>query len=145
MIKCSNFALLFCNFFFCFPMFRNTMPQSSSIGRHFFLNQTRIMLSFIGYLIGLFGKVQSISMADVGKVLIYWYSIPIFGGWPAWRWRSCMILLLYIEIIHSLFGDGTNGLELIYHTNFISANMTCFKLIFFYVNRYEISVIIKWV
>ena len=63
----------FCNifFFFCFPIFRNTMPRLSSIGHHFFSNQTQIMLSFIGYLIGLLEKVQSISTDDTGKALIY--------------------------------------------------------------------------
>ena len=63
----------FCNnfFFFCFLIFRNTMPRLSSIGPHFFSNQTQIMLSFIGYLIGLLEKVQSISTDDTGKALIY--------------------------------------------------------------------------
>jgi len=47
------------------------MPRLSSIGLHFFSNQTQIMLSFIGYLIGLLEKVQSISTDDIGKALIY--------------------------------------------------------------------------
>ena len=69
-----------------FPMFillyliRNTMPQLSSIGHLFFLNQTPITHSSIGYLIGSWERVQSISMAVIGKALTLWYSTPIFGG-----------------------------------------------------------------
>lgn len=58
--------------FLCrFPMSRSTMPRSSSIGLHFFSSRTRIMPWFTGYLTGLLGKVQSINMGDIGKVLIY--------------------------------------------------------------------------
>lgn len=99
------FCLLICTItsilldWFFITNFRITMPQLSSIGRHFFLSRTRIMLSTIGYRIGLSGKGPWITMANTGRGLMYWCSIPICGGWPARNLRSCIFFTPSYQII----------------------------------------------